>query len=121
MYYTGTTAHTVPDRSYMSIYRITNWSINYKWKANYKRIHIHRYCTGYKKTSTSHRTVSNCANWAKSVDPEAKYFFFREQSNWHCSPCPLYYNGSTANTAEDKNTRIMIYKINGWKAPNFKW
>jgi FPC/CPF motif-containing protein YcgG len=85
------------------------------------RIHIHRYCTGYKKTATNHRNVTNCANWVKSVDPEARYFFFREQSNWHCSPCPLYYNGSTTNTAEDKNTRIHIYKITGWKAPTFKW
>jgi hypothetical protein len=122
MYYTGTTAHTHNDRSYMSIYRIINWkAANYKWRPHYKRIHIHRYCTGYKKTATNHRSVTNCANWVKSVDPEARYFFFREQSNWHCSPCPLYYKGNTTYTAVDRNTRIHIYRIIAWKAPTFKW
>jgi len=96
----------------MNIYRITNWSPpKYKWQPAYSRIHTHRYCTGYKKRAFNHRNVTNCANWVRSVDPEAKFFFFREQSNWHCSPCPLYYTGTVTHTAVDNNTRIHIYRI----------
>jgi hypothetical protein len=103
-------------------YRILNWKRPvYPWEKWYRRVALNRYCTGYQKSAFNHRSVINCANWVRKVDPEARYFFFREQSNWHCSPCPLYYTGGTQYTAEDKNTRIHIYKITGWRAPTFGW
>jgi hypothetical protein len=123
MYYTGSTAHTHGDNSYMFIYSIINWTPpHYKWQRTYTRIAFHRYCTGYKKTSHGYRTVEACGKWVSQVDPEARYFFFREQSNWHCSPCPLHYTGHpTTGTAVDNNTRIFIYKINNWKQPTYEW
>jgi hypothetical protein len=122
MWYTGTTADTRNDGSYMNIYKIRNWrSVTYGGQSQFNRIHIHRYCSGYKKTTHGYRNVQQCGNWVKKVDPEARFFFFRHQSNWHCSPCPLYYTGSTAYTAVDRNTRIHIYRITGWKRPTFGW
>jgi hypothetical protein len=62
------------------------------------------------------RTVEKCAEWVRNVDPSARWFFFRRQSNWHCSPCPSSYRGSkTTGTAEDRNTRISIYEFRPWR------
>jgi hypothetical protein len=122
MYYTGSTTDTVNDRSYMNIYKIKNWrTVVYGGQNKYARIHIHRYCSGYKKTSHGFRDFNKCGDWVRKVDPEARFFFFRTQSNWHCSPCPLYYKGDTKYTAVDRNTRIHIYRIIHWKPPTFKW
>jgi len=60
---------------------------------DYKRVSNNRYCHGYKKSAFNHRNVSACANWVKSVDREARYFFFRHEGNFHCSPCPQSYKG----------------------------
>jgi len=104
------------------IYKIRNWRPpTYTWAPWYNRIQKHRYCQGYKKTSTGYRKVEDCGAWVKKVDPEARYFFFREQSNWHCSPCPLYYKGDTRYTAVDTRTRIHIYSIKNFRGPAFKW
>jgi hypothetical protein len=107
----------------MHIYRIIGWRRpHYKWHTTYRRIAVHRYCKGYKKRAFNHRNVTNCANWVRRVDKEARYFFFREQSNWHCSPCPHYYRGHPTNgTVMDKNTRIHIYNILNWRAPTYVW
>jgi hypothetical protein len=123
MHYTGGTTRTHADNSVMHIYRITGWrSPKYRWHTTYRRIAIHRYCKGYRKKSHSYRNVVDCANWVRGQDKEARYFFFREQSNWHCSPCPHYYTGHpTTGTVFDKNTRIHIYRILNWKAPTYGW
>jgi len=64
---------------------------------------------------THTRTVEQCGEWARNVDPNARYFFFRRQSNWHCSPCPPSYRGHpTTGTAVDRNTRISIYQFSPW-------
>jgi hypothetical protein len=100
------------------------WILSYEaygGQNKYGRIHIHRYCTGYKKTSHGFRNFNQCGDWVRKVDPEARFFFFRTQSNWHCSPCPLYYKGDTRYTAQDFNTRIHIYRILNWTAPKQKW
>jgi hypothetical protein len=56
-----------------------NWRApTYEWSDKYIRRHIHRYCTGYKKTMTHTRTVSKCGEWVRNVDPNARYFFFRK-------------------------------------------
>jgi len=122
MRYKGTTAGTrVDNRTTIMIFRIYGWRApTYGWSKDYKRIASFRYCSGYKKTATNHRTVEACANWVRKVDDEAKYFFFRHQSNWHCSPCPQSYTGHpTRGTAVDNNTRIFIYRIIGWKPPSW--
>jgi len=107
----------------MHIYRIVGWTPpKYKWQTGYKRIATHRYCTKYTHRAYNHRSVSACANWVRRVDKEAKFFFFRMQSNWHCSPCKYPYNGHpTTGTTEDRNTRIFIFRIINWKAPTYVW
>jgi hypothetical protein len=123
MHYNGSTTRTHADNSVMNIYRIVGWRPpTYKWSTKYRRVAIHRYCTGYKKTTHSYRNVRDCAAWVSRTDKEAKWFFFRHQSNWHCSPCPHTYTGHpTTGTAFDKNTRIFIYRIIHWKAPTYVW
>jgi hypothetical protein len=92
-----------------------NWKPpTYTWQKWYRRIHRHRYCRGYKKTIYSHRTVENCGTWVRQIDPYTRYFFFRAQSNWHCSPCPQTYRGSTGGTVVDWNTNINIFYIFNW-------
>jgi hypothetical protein len=122
MHYNGGTTRT-SSTAYFYIYRIVGWRApRFKWHTTYRRISVHRYCTGYKKKTFSYRNVVDCANWVRRTDKEARYFFFREQSNWHCSPCPHHYTGHpTTGTAFDKNTRIHIYRILNWKAPTYKW
>jgi hypothetical protein len=106
----GTTTKTHADGSYMGIYRNKGWKpVKYSWTPLYRRVAFKRYCTGYKKSAFNHRTVEACGAWVRSVDREARYFFFRDQSNWHCSPCPLNYDGSTARTAVDNSYQMYTY------------
>jgi hypothetical protein len=53
-------------------------------------------------------------NWVRRVAPHIRYFFFRQEGNYHCSPCPWHYKGSTSGTSADRS-RIFIYMIVGWK------
>jgi len=122
--YTGGKAGTSYQNSEIYVYRILNWRPpNYKWRNKYRRHVNFRYCSGYKKTNYKTRTVEACANWVRMVDSDARYFFFRHQSNWHCSPCPQSYRGhQTTGTHSDTKTRIYIYRILNWRPPAyFKW
>jgi hypothetical protein len=118
--YRGGSAGTSVSNTRIYVYRILNWRppAYFKW---YRRIARMRYCTGYKKSAFNHRSVENCANWVKSVDKEARWFFFRHQSNWHCSPCPLTYRGHPTTGTAYQNSRIFIYRIIHWKAPTYEW
>lgn len=59
-----------------------------------------RYCTGYRKSIFSKRSPNQCMNWVRKVDPWARFFFFRSEGNYHCSPCPTRYTGGTRYTAK---------------------
>lgn len=92
--YDGTTTRTGVDNSYlMDTYEYKDYNVSYKWAPYYSRTAYNRYCTGYKKSAFNHRTVNACGAWVKSVDVDARHFFFREEGNYHCSPCPDSYTG----------------------------
>jgi hypothetical protein len=113
------TSGTGYQNSKIYTYRILNWRRPvYPWEKWYKRVALNRYCTGYKKSAFNHRTVINCANWVKKVDPYARFFFFREQGNYHCSPCPRSYRGGNAGTGY-QNSKIYTYRIIGWRQPTY--
>jgi len=77
-----------------------------------KRVAWNRFCHNYKKSAFNHRSVEACMNWVKSVDRSARYFFFRQEGNYHCSPCPSTYNGGNAKTGV-QNSHIYTYEIIG--------
>ena len=54
------------------------------------------------------RNIEECYNWVKQKDPTARYFFFRPQSNWHCSPCESTYLGGTLGL---KDNNIDVNEI----------
>ena len=58
------------------------------------------------------RTVADCAAWSAKADPSAKHFFFREEGNYHCSPCPLSYKGHATQGTGYQNSKIYTYDIN---------
>jgi hypothetical protein len=117
--YRGGNAGTGKQNSRIYTYRILNWRPPAYLK-KYQRVALNRYCTGYKKSNMKHRTIYACANWVRSVDREARYFFFRHEGNYHCSPCPLSYRGGNAGTAK-QNSRIYVYRIIGWTRPVYSW
>jgi hypothetical protein len=90
------------------------------WTRRWTRVVQNRYCGGYKKRAYNHRSIEACGRWVMSVDREAKYFMFRLSGNYHCSPCPMYYNGSTSGTHGD-NSIMHIYRIQGWRRPTYGW
>lgn len=83
----------------------------------WKIVSRNRYCTGYRKSIFSKRSVNSCMNWVKQVDPHARWFFFRSEGNHHCSPCPQSYKGHPTIGTGRQNSRIYIYEIYGWKHP----
>jgi hypothetical protein len=91
-----------------------------RWTRRWHRQIQNRYCGGYKKTNYKHRSIDACGRWVRQVDPEAKYFMYRLSGNFHCSPCPMYYNGSTTGTHAD-NSIMHIYRISGWSRPTYGW
>jgi hypothetical protein len=115
------TTGTGYQKSRIYTYRILNWRPpTYPWMKWYRRVALNRYCTGYKKSAFNHRSVINCGKWVRQVDPEARFFFFREQSNWHCSPCPQSYKGGNAGTGY-QNSKIFTYRILNWRRPVYSW
>jgi len=119
--YTGhPTTGTGHQNSRIYTYRILNWQPP-AWTRIYKRITNKRFCHGYKKSAFNHRNVMNCGAWVRQVDPEARYFFFRHQSNWHCSPCPDSYTGHPTTGTGYQNSRIYVYRIINWRAPTYTW
>jgi hypothetical protein len=112
--YTGhATQGTGYQRSKIYIYRILGVKFEV-WKGP-KRIAFNRYCTGYRKSIFSKRNVNACMSWVKQVDPHARYFFFRHEGNYHCSPCPKSYTGHATTGTGYQNSRLYIYEITGWK------
>jgi len=89
--------------------KINTWVIGKKFKGA-KRVAYNRYCTNYKKSAMNHRTVEKCMAWVQKVDPSAKHFFFRQEGNYHCSPCPSSYSGTNARTGV-QNSQIYTYEI----------
>jgi len=116
------TTGTGRQNSKIYTYRILNWTAKvYSWSKNYKRVANNRYCTGYKKSAFNHRSVVNCAKWVRQVDPDARYFFFREEGNYHCSPCPQSYKGHATSGTGHQNSRIYTYRILNWTAKVYSW
>jgi hypothetical protein len=114
------TTGTVQDKNTrISIYQFNPWRTA-SWLKTYRVVLTNKYCRGYKKSLFSHRTIHACGQWVRRVDPEAKYFMYRLNSNFHCSPCPMYYTGSTANTVND-GSYMNIYQITNWRAGQYKW
>jgi FPC/CPF motif-containing protein YcgG len=114
------TTGTGHQNSRIYIYRILNWKPQ-AWTGKYNRVAMNRFCHGYKKSAFNHRNVTNCANWVRKVDREARYFFFRHEGNYHCSPCPQSYTGHPTRGTGKQNSRIYIYKIIGWTRPTYAW
>jgi hypothetical protein len=115
------TSGTAVDRNTrIYIYRFVKWTPP-EWEREYKRVTKNRYCTGYKKSAFNHRSVVACAKWVMSVDKEARWFFFRHEGNYHCSPCPLSYRGHATTGTSYQNSEIYVYRIRRWRAPTYGW
>merc|ERR1711881_444056 len=113
---------TSHQNSSIYIYEIIGWTApRPDWEDKYKRVANNRYCTGYKKSAFNHRNVIACANWVRKIDVYARYFFFREEGNYHCSPCPRTYTGHPTTGTARQNSRIYIYRIIGWRQPTWGW
>jgi hypothetical protein len=114
------TSGTAVDRNTrISIYQFSPWRTA-GWLRTYTRVHEYKYCRYYKKTSTSQRTIDACGRWVRSVDKEAKFFMFRLNSNFHCSPCPMYYKGDGQHLVNDRSY-MSIYRYNRFSAPHYNW
>jgi hypothetical protein len=114
------TTGTVQDKNTrISIYAIRPWRPA-GWLHKYTVVHHHKYCRGYKKSAFNHRTIDACGRWVRSVDKEARFFMYRLNSNFHCSPCPMYYTGTTTHTVNDRSY-MAIYRIKGWTPPSYGW
>jgi hypothetical protein len=67
------------------------------------------------------RSVEACGAHVKKADPYARYFFFREEGNYHCAACPPKYRGHPTIGTGKQNSRIYTYKILNWRAPTYSW
>jgi len=110
------TSGTGYQNSRIYIYRITGWRMpDQTYGGKVRVISRNRYCTGYKKSNMGHRSVLSCLRWVRQVAPHVQYFFFREEGNYHCSPCPWTYKGHPTSGTGYQNSLIFIYRIVGWK------
>jgi hypothetical protein len=93
----------------MDTYEYKGWNVKNKWAPEYKRVAYNRYCSGYKKSAYNHRTVQACGAWVRSADKEARFFFFREEGNYHCGICPVTYTGHATTGTGRQASRIFTY------------
>ena len=75
-------------------------------------IHTNKYCAGYTQhILDTKKTVEDCLNWVKNADPTAGYFFWRPDGNYHCSPCPPAYGGTTAGLSGSDTETCDVYDM----------
>jgi hypothetical protein len=113
--YKGGNSGTGYQNSLIFTYQIVNFSFDETYGGKVKIVSRNRYCTGYKKSNMGLRSVVACMSWVRSVAPWVRYFFFRSEGNYHCSPCPWWYKGHPTSGTSRQNSRIFIYRIVGWK------
>jgi hypothetical protein len=83
------TTGTASQRSRIYIYQIVGWSMpDQTYGGRVRVISRNRLCNGYRKSAFNHRSVLACMAWVEKIAPHVKFFFFREEGNYHCSPCP---------------------------------
>jgi hypothetical protein len=109
------TSYTSYQNSLIFTYEIVGWKFDETWGNRVRIVARNRYCTGYKKSNMKLRSVLACMAWVTSVEPWTRYFFFRMEGNYHCSPCPSHYLGHPTTGTGYQNSRIYTYEIIGWK------
>jgi hypothetical protein len=82
------TTGTGHQNSRIFIYRIVGWRFDETYGGKVRIVARNRYCTGYRKSNMGTRSVIACMNWVQRIAPHARFFFFRSEGNYHCSPCP---------------------------------
>ena len=76
-----------------------------------------RFCNHHGQSTYIYRQLQDCYEWVKEVSPQSRFFLFREEGNFECSPCDESYRGSQFDTTY-QDARINIYQItNFYKAP----
>ena len=80
----------------------------------YTKIHSHKYCAGYTKSTTTLKTPQACYSWVKKVNPSSLYFNFREDGNFHCGVCSPTYNGGTNGLLVQTHHAGLATNINVW-------